>query len=173
MRQALGALARRRLIRTHVGAGGNAEYGGGAVAVDLGWSQTLTQHGVRVNTRVVQLWHVSLPDLAARIGSPMDRFVALDRVRTLEEGIPVSLERSRIALTGQAAPLLHGDFASLLMRPDYSTSPTGSRFCCCAGCRRAAAGARGSLLDPERFDLHMEFDPAQPVTVARGCAGFA
>jgi GntR family transcriptional regulator len=189
VRQALAVLARRRLIRTHPGAGSYVEYGGDRLVWNLGWSQALAQHGVRVTTRVVRLEEVSLPDLAARISSPTARFVALDRVRTLDEGVPVSLERSRVPLTGQTAPLLGRDFtqqslmtallecgsvpasgeqwvhvhrlaadeAELLERPEGEP---------CLLLRRVLRGSAGeplehveSVLDPERFDLHMEFDP--------------
>ncbi len=189
VRQALGVLARRRLIRTHVGSGSYVEFGGDRLEWNLGWSQALTKHGVRVATQVIRLDKVSLPDLAARICSPTARFVALDRVRTLDAGVPVRLERSRVPLTEQTAPLLDADFtrqslmtalrdcgfvpvsgeqwvhvhrldadeAGLLERPE------GEPFLLLRRVMRGVAGQPveyvESVLDPERFDLHMAFDP--------------
>ncbi len=189
VRQALAVLTRRRLIRTHAGSGSYVEFGGDRLEWKLGWSQALAQHGARVATRVVRLDTVSLPELAARIGSPTARFVALDRVRTLDADVPASLERSRVPLTEQTAQLLRADFArqSLMtalrdcgfvpvngeqwvhvhrLAADEAgllERPEGEPFLLL---RRVMRGAGGqpveyveSLLDPERFDLHMEFDP--------------
>ena len=189
VRQALGVLTRRRLIRTHAGSGSYVEFGGDRLEWNLGWSRALEKHGARVATRVIRLDTESLPELSARIGSQAARFVVLDRVRTLDADAPASLERSRIPLTKQTEPLLGGDFArqSLMTalrdcgfvpvsgeqwvhvrRLDADEAgllerPAGEPFLLL---RRLLRGAGGqpveyveSLLDPERFDLHIEFDP--------------
>ena len=187
VRQALAVLARRRLIRTHAGSGSYVEFGGERLEWNLGWSQALARHGVLAGTRVIRLVEVSLPDLATRISSPTVRFVALDRVRTLSADIPVSLERSRVPLTEKTAPLLGGDFArqSLMtaLRECGSVPVSGEQWVRVHRLaaeeadlleqsegepwlllRRVLRGGGGqpleyveSMLDPERFDLYMEF----------------
>jgi GntR family transcriptional regulator len=189
VRKALEVLTRRRLIRTHAGSGSYVEFGGDRLEWNLGWSRALARHGAQVTTRVIRLDTQSLPELAARLGAQTNRFVVLDRVRTLDADMPASLERSRIPLTEQTAPLLVRDFgqhslmtaleecglapvrgeqwvqvhrldadeAALLERPE------GEPFLLL---RRVLRGAEErlveyveSLLDAERFDLHIEFDP--------------
>jgi GntR family transcriptional regulator len=189
VRQALGLLTRRRLIRTYAGSGSYVEFGGDRLEWNLGWSRALAKHGARVGTRVIRLDTESLPELAARIGSPVSRFVILDRVRTVDTDVPASLERSRVPLTERTASLLDRDFAR-------ESLMTALRECGCASAsseqwvqvhrldgdeaglleradgepflllRRVLRGAGGdpveyveSLLDPERFDLHIALDP--------------
>jgi GntR family transcriptional regulator len=189
VRQALAELARRRLIRTHAGAGSYVEFGGERLEWNLGWSQAMAQHGVRAQTRVVRQGEVTMPELAGRISAPTARFVALDRVRTLSADISVSLERSRVPLTDQTASLLAGDFThrSLMtaLRECGSVPVNGEQWVRVhrlaaeeAGLlerpegepwlllRRVLRGAAGqpveyveSVLDPERFDLYMELGP--------------
>lgn len=96
IRQALAALQRDGLIQTHRGAGSFVTYDGHPLDERLGWSRALASHGIRTNTVMLRLGAVHLPKLAQTLGLDTDRFLAVDRLRTLRSGRPVSREGSRI-----------------------------------------------------------------------------
>jgi GntR family transcriptional regulator len=96
IRQALAALQRDGLIQTHPGAGSFVTYDGHPLDERLGWSQALASHGRPTEIVMLRLGAVHLPKLAQRLGLDTDRFLAVDRLRTLPSGRPVSRECSRI-----------------------------------------------------------------------------
>jgi GntR family transcriptional regulator len=96
VRQALAALQREGLIEKHAGAGSFVTYDGHALDERLGWSRSLATHGIRTSTVVLRLGPVQQPRLAQRLGLDTGRFLAVDRLRALRSGRPISLERSRI-----------------------------------------------------------------------------
>jgi GntR family transcriptional regulator len=96
VRQALAALLRDGLIQTHAGAGSFVTYDGHPLDERLGWSRALASHDIRTEIMVLRLGAVHLPKLAQRLGLQTDRFLAVDRLRTLRSGRRVTLERSRI-----------------------------------------------------------------------------
>jgi GntR family transcriptional regulator len=192
VRQALAVLARRRLIRTHPGSGSFVEFGGERLDWNLGWAEALARHGAQTTARVVRLEPAELPGLAAELGCPQSWFVVLERVRLLGNGDPVSLERSHVPLTGQTAGLLGADFArgSLmaalrscgldpvsgeewvsvhrlgLSEAGLLERAEGEAFLRLRRVMRDAAGQVAeyaeSLLDPDRFQVHVAFDPRKP-----------
>lgn len=107
IRQALAALQRDGLIQTHPGAGSFVTHDGHPLDEGLGWSRALASHGIRTGTVMLRLGAVHLPRLAQRLGVDTDRFLAVDRLRTLRSDRPVSLERSRIPWRGAIAPVVH------------------------------------------------------------------
>jgi GntR family transcriptional regulator len=96
VRQALAALQRDGLIEKHAGAGSFVTFDGHPLDERLGWSRALASHGVRTVTVVLRLGPVRAPTLARRLGLDADRFLAVDRLRRLPSGRPISLERSRV-----------------------------------------------------------------------------
>lgn len=189
VRQALALLTRRRLIRTHAGSGSYVEFAGDRLEWSLGLSRALAKHGAQVVTRVIRLAQVTLPELAERTKAPSERFVALDRIRMLDGHVPVALERSRIPLAAATAALLERDYtrqsltaalrecgcvpaaAEQWVRVHRLTAeeaglfgrPGGEPYLLLRRVLRSSAGELveyvESLLDPDRFDLYVEFDP--------------
>lgn len=193
VRQALGVLARKRLIRTHPGAGSYVEFGHERLEYALGWTAALAAMGTTIKSRVLRLEVIELPDLAASLGTKGSQFVALDRVRLLESGMPISLDRSRLPLTTRTGAFLRLDFtvASLtnalreagelaalseewvhIHRLDTEEAHLlrrhpGDAFLLV---RRVTRTLRGrpiehveSILDPDLFHMHFGPSPAKPI----------
>lgn len=191
VRQALAELGSRGLIATRSGKGSFVTFDDRAVDDRLGWTMALAKQGVRTETRVVRLALVCDRDLADRFGVPSAEFVAVDRVRSIVDGGAVSFERSRIPAVGRLRGLpdrglpgslyseLHGEglvpsrgeeWVDLVRLTSHEAEllgrERGDRF---LRARRVSLTAGGefvehvqSLLDPDRFRLHMSFggDPA-------------
>ncbi|MFD8377148.1 GntR family transcriptional regulator [Streptomyces sp. NPDC059679] len=187
VRQALDELSKQGLISTHAGVGSFVAFDGSLLDNSLGWTRALADQGARITTEVLRLEAVRDPGLAADLGLESSEFMALDRLRVLPEGTPVSLERSRVPLvpalgdvpvrgllddsltkTLAAAGLkaTHGDeWASVRpLAAEEATllrRPEGEVW---LNTRRVSRGADGriveqvtSLLDPGRFQLHLGF----------------
>ncbi|MEU5836546.1 GntR family transcriptional regulator [Streptomyces diacarni] len=100
VRAALRSLADEGLVRTHPGIGSFVSFDGAPLDNRHGWKQALTeQGGVTPSTTVLRLEAVRDPALGAELGLGSDRFLAVDRMRSLADGARVSLERSRVPLS--------------------------------------------------------------------------
>jgi GntR family transcriptional regulator len=187
VRQALAALQRDGLIEKHAGAGSFVTFDGHPLDQGLGWAQALNRHGVRSSTEVLRLEWITAPAVAAELGLPDSRFLALDRCRRLQTGETVSLERSRLpwreelddlVLDDLRAGSLTATLADLGLRPAGWTervelgrldqddaaaldARAGDPF---LSCTRTAYLADGgpvehvvSLLDPRHFRLELAY----------------
>ncbi|HTI01681.1 MAG TPA: GntR family transcriptional regulator [Acidisoma sp.] len=96
IRQALSSLQNAGLIETWTGAGSFVCYNGARIDDGLGWSRALANHGVAVAARILRFERLEDRELAAALDLDHAQFLALDRVRSTNEGKPVSLERSRL-----------------------------------------------------------------------------
>ncbi|WP_055558174.1 GntR family transcriptional regulator [Streptomyces sp. NBRC 110028] len=187
VRQALDELNKRGLISTHAGVGSFVTFDGGLLDNRLGWTRALADQGARITTEVLRLEAVRDAPLAGELGIEGTEFLALDRLRILPEGTPVSLERSRVPLLPALAqvPLrglvdasltktlaaagvraTHGDeWASVAgLDADDATLLLRAEGDLFLRTRRVSRGADGrvvehvtSLLDPARFQLHLGF----------------
>jgi GntR family transcriptional regulator len=146
----------------------------------------LAKHGVDTTVELVRLELVSEPELAEKLELDSAEFIAVDRVRSIVDGAPISFERSRIPATGKLRDLPENGLSGSLYTPLRSAGlipeqgeewvelvrlteqeaqlldrETGERF---LSSRRYSKTATGefvehvaSLLDPDRFQLHMRF----------------
>jgi GntR family transcriptional regulator len=96
IRQALSSLQHAGLIETWSGAGSFVCYNGARLDDGLGWSRALAQHGVPTEARVLRFEKIEDIRVAETLDLPSTTFLALDRVRSTQEGKPISLERSRL-----------------------------------------------------------------------------
>ena len=96
IRRALSNLQEEGLIETWSGAGSFVCYNGSRLDDGLGWSRALARHGVETKARVLRFERIADAALAARLDLASPAFLALDRVRSMKGGIPISLERSRL-----------------------------------------------------------------------------
>lgn len=186
VRQALTELGRRGLISTHSGKGSFVTFDGRALDDRLGWARALAEQGVPTTVRVLRLALVHEPELAARFDLPTTEYVAVDRLRSLADGPAISIERSRIPAVGALRDLpergLTGSLYAALrdagLVPDRgeewveltrATPADAELLGCDAGklylhTRRLSRDRAGdlvehveSLLDPDRFRLHLRF----------------
>jgi GntR family transcriptional regulator len=186
VRQALTELGRRGLIATHSGKGSFVTFDGRVLDDRLGWARALAELGVPTTVRVLRLELVHEPELAERFDLPSPECVAVDRLRALDGGPAISIERSRIPAVGVLRELpvrgLSGSlFAALRdagLVPAQGeewvalaevTEPDAELLGCAAGklflhTRRLSRNTAGdfvehveSLLDPDRFQLHLRF----------------
>ena len=201
VRQALGVLARKRLIRTHPGAGSYVEFGRERLEYALGWTAALAAMGTTIRSRVLRLEVVELPDLAAGLGSQTSQFVALDRIRLLESGAPIALDRSRMPLTARTEPFLRMDFSAASLtaalreagelaalseewghihRVDAEEGSLLRRHPgdACLLVRRVTRVSSGrpiehveSILDPDLFHMHFGPNPVKPIPASRRSHG--
>ncbi len=109
VRQALAELARKQLITTRVGSGSYITFDNQPLDWSQGWSKALTSSGLTVESRIIYFGSVEDEELGRKLGVG-PRFIALDRLRLVSGGEPISLERSRIPLSDSTAALLDVDF---------------------------------------------------------------
>ncbi len=100
VRAALADLADEEYIATHGGVGSVVTFDGAALDPRGGWARSIAATGVQVATRVLRIARIEDVDLAERVGADSAAFIAVDRVRHVVGGTPVSLERSRVPRTG-------------------------------------------------------------------------
>ncbi|MEV1329224.1 GntR family transcriptional regulator [Micromonospora costi] len=189
VRQALTDLSRQGLIETRSGKGSFVTFDGRTIDDRLGWSQALAEQGVSTTVRMLRLELVHEPALAERFGLRSAECVAIDRLRSLDGGPAISIERSRIPAVGPLRELpQHGLTGSLYtalrsagLVPAQGEEwvelapvpPSDAQLLGCADgdlylhTRRLSRDARGefvehveSLLDPARFRLHLRFGEA-------------
>lgn len=188
VRQALTELGNQGLIATHSGKGSFVTFDDRAIDERLGWTRALAEQGVQTVTTLVRLDIVEEPELAVLFDLDSARLVAIDRVRTIVDGAPISIERSRIPAIGPLAELpgrgqvdhIYDDLRSAGLVPEVGEEwaeltrltpedalllgrPEGERF---LRTRRLSRDTDGrfveyveSLLDPDRFRLHLNFGP--------------
>jgi GntR family transcriptional regulator len=186
VRQALTELGNQGLIATHSGKGSFVTFDDRAIDERLGWTRALAEQGVRTVTRLVRLQLVEEPELSERFGLDCPALVAIDRVRSIVDGSPISLERSRIPAVGPLRELpvrgqvdhIYDDLRSIGLVPEVGEEwaelarltpeeagllgrEPGERF---LRTRRLSRDLDGkfveyveSLLDPDRFRLHLTF----------------
>ncbi|TQJ27915.1 GntR family transcriptional regulator [Curtobacterium citreum] len=190
VRAALADLADDEYISTHGGVGSVVTFDGATLDPRGGWARSIAASGTEVTTRILRIERLDSPDLQAELDAATPVFVAVDRIRAVTGERPVSLERSILPHVGRLAsaiieglvddsltatiaeaglipssaeqwidvvPLDTND-ARLLERAD------GTPF---LRSRRVSRTAEGvfvervdSLLDPDRFRLHMRFGTA-------------
>ncbi|RDV44281.1 GntR family transcriptional regulator [Leifsonia sp. ku-ls] len=187
IRRALDALAEEDLIDTRTGIGSFVTFDGRELGDTPSWGRALTVSGTVNRTDILRAEVVRDPDLAASVGSGGMDFLALDRIRRLEDGTAVSLERSRVPAIGRVADVpfegLVDDSLTQTMlaaglvpaRGDEWVAVTslddadatlmdrrpGEPFLHAVRIARDADGRFVekvvSLLDPQRFRLHLTF----------------
>ncbi|HEY4024607.1 MAG TPA: GntR family transcriptional regulator [Pseudonocardiaceae bacterium] len=186
VRQALTELSNRGLIATQSGKGSFVTFDGRTLDQRLGWTKALAKHGVDVVTTLVRLELVFDAELARELEVDSPEFIAVDRVRTIVDGAPISYERSRIPAIGALRELPERGLDGSLYTPLHAVGlipeqgeewvelvrlteeeaghlgrEPGERFLCTRRCSRTATGEFvenvESLLDPDRFRLHMHF----------------
>ncbi|MBP2325849.1 GntR family transcriptional regulator [Kibdelosporangium banguiense] len=184
VRQALTELGNQGLIATHSGKGSFVTFDDRTIDDRLGWTRALVDQGVR--TAVVRLELVEEQELAERLGLESAELVAVDRVRSIVDGSPISFERSRIPAIGTLRALperglagsLYDELRAAGLVPEAGEEwaelarlsqaeaellgrPAGERF---LRTRRLSRDVKGQfvehaecLLDPDRFRLHLTF----------------
>lgn len=191
VRAALADLADDEYIATRGGIGSVVTFDGATLDPRGGWARSIAASGTEVTTRILRLVRLDDPRLQAEVDAAEATFVAVDRLRTVVGGRPVSLERSVLPHVGRLAAAttdglvddsltatiaeaglvpaeaeqwvdvvpLDVDDAALLDRP------AGTPFLRSRRVSRTADGAFvervDSLLDPDRFRLHMRFGTAR------------
>ncbi|WP_069711856.1 GntR family transcriptional regulator [Curtobacterium sp. ER1/6] len=191
IRAALADLADDEYIATRGGIGSVVTFDGATLDPRGGWARSIAASGTEVTTRILRLVRLDDPRLQTEVDAAEATFVAVDRLRTVVGGRPVSLERSVLPHVGRLAAAttdglvddsltatiaeaglvpaeaeqwvdvvpLDVDDAALLDRP------AGTPFLRSRRVSRTADGAFvervDSLLDPDRFRLHMRFGTAR------------
>lgn len=188
LREALAELKRRSYIATQSGVGSIVTFDGMVLDQRSGWAQALADSGAQVGADILRLEAVTRPDLLSRFGT--ERFIALDRVRRLPDGVAVSLERSLMPATGglESLPrvgLIDNSLTITLAAYGY-VGATGDQWIGAEPLNEEDARLLGrpvgtvflkaqratydrqdrfmehveSLLDPLHFRLHLQFGPS-------------
>lgn len=184
VRQALTELGNQGLIATHSGKGSFVTFDDRTIDDRLGWTRALADQGVE--TKVVRIALVEEAELAERLGLESAELIAVDRLRSIVDGSPISFERSRVPAIGSLRDLpwkglegsLYDELRGVGLVPDSGEEwcelarlsaaeaellqrPVGERF---LRTRRLTRDINGqfvehveSLLDPDRFRLHLKF----------------
>ena len=185
IRQALAELGSRGLIATHSGKGSFVTFDDRPLDDRIGWTRALAQQGVHTKVDVIRLELVTDPEMAGRFGVP-EEFVAIDRVRSIVDGPAISFECTRVEAVGRMRTLpesgLDGSLYDVLraegLLPEQGEEwvelgriseleaavlgrAPGERFLRARRLCRDRAGRfvehTESLLDPDRFRLHLKF----------------
>lgn len=192
VRQALGVLGEAGLISTHAGIGSIITFDGTPLDNRLGWTHALAGQATTLTTEVLRFETVVDTDLATELELETDTFVALDRVRRLDDGAGVSLERSRVPALGAVADLprtglRNGSLSTTLIglgrisqsgegrvavrgldaaEAEILRRPSGTPFLRLSQVYRAPDDSVveqiTSLLDPAHFELHIRSGPGGP-----------
>lgn len=187
IRSALSELEEQKLIEKRSGIGSLVTFDGHRMETADGWAKALSSVGVEMRTRTLRIERIVDPELAAEAGTATPDFLAVDRVRHVVDGRPVSLERSRIPCVGPLADLpetglLDNSLTSTLKAAGLVAAsgeqwvsvvpvdaadatvlevPVGTPYLHSVRLSRAASGRFVekvvSLLAPERFQLHLTF----------------
>ncbi|MFV0450734.1 MAG: GntR family transcriptional regulator [Propioniciclava sp.] len=94
VRSALALLQVDGLVETWNGSGSFVRFDGEDL-VDQGWGSAFAHRGMRATTRLLSFGRIALPEVAADLGLTAPFFLLTERVRSVD-GVPVSLERSRV-----------------------------------------------------------------------------
>jgi GntR family transcriptional regulator len=190
VRAALSELGEAGLIATRSGKGSFVTFDGRPLDVKLGWARAMHEQGVDARVEVLRLEQVTDAELAAELGERgegADRFILVERLRRVEDGTPVSYERSRIPATPLAVAafgdgLAGASLTELLLECGLVPArgeqwvqvrrlegedarllerDPGESFLWSRCVTRDSAGALvesvESLLDPAHFSLHLSF----------------
>lgn len=187
VRAALAEVAHAGLIGTRSGKGSYVTYDGRPLNVRLGWARALQVQGLRTSVRVLRAEEIRDATLAAELGQSSDRFMAIDRLRSIVDGPAISFERSRVRLTplvseAVAAGKATGSLTRMLLESGlvaatgeqivqvrsldaHDTAMLGrdrpEAFLWSRCVTRNAVGELvelvESLLDPAHFSLHFQF----------------
>ena len=186
VRAALADLADDEYIATHGGIGSVVTFDGAALDPRAGWARSIAGSGAEVRAVTLRVERVVDPELASVVGADPE-LVAVDRVRSVVDGPAVSYERSLVPRIGRLDRsvedgLVDGSLSATIaaaglvparaeqwidVRPlDESEAlvlgrPAGTPFLHSRRVSRSAGGAFveavDSLLDPDRFRIHMRF----------------
>ncbi|ROS58031.1 GntR family transcriptional regulator [Frigoribacterium sp. PhB160] len=187
VRAALSDLADEEYIATHGGVGSLVTFDGAALDPRAGWARSIAATGSDVETVLLRLERLDDAALAAEVGADGPAFVAVDRLRRVADGPPVSLERSRLPRLGALdraveQGLVGGSLTSTIAEsglvPAHAEQwvdvvplddrdaallgrPVGTPFLHSRRVTRTRTGdfveCVDSLLAPDRFRLHMKF----------------
>lgn len=190
VRAALADLADEEYIATHGGVGSVVTFDGVALDPRSGWARSIATTGVEVATRVLRIERLDDIDLAEEVGAESASFVAIDRVRHVVGGVSVSLERSRVPRVGALdravedgliegslsltladaglVPMVAEQWIDIVPLDAADAAvlgqPVGTPFLHSRRISRTADGhfveCVDSLLEPDRFRLHMRFAAA-------------
>jgi GntR family transcriptional regulator len=97
VRKSLETLAEKGLIQTRMGVGSFVTFDGQVLDNAQGWTSAISKHRGDVETRVLRIEIVEDPALARALKQDLARFIAVDRIRVLNDsGRVISIERSRV-----------------------------------------------------------------------------
>lgn len=191
VRAALAELADDEYIATRGGLGSVVTFDGAALDPRAGWARSIAGSGTPVHATTLRIERIQDAELASLVGAD-PAFVAVDRVRSIDGGPHVSFERSivpRIGRLDQAVEdgLVDGSLSATIeaaglvparaeqwidVRPlDEDEAvvlgrAAGTPFLHSRRVARTTDGAFveavDSLLDPERFRIHMRFGQGDP-----------
>ena len=105
VRSALAVLTEDGLIATRTGKGSFVLFDERPLDSRLGWTHALSEQGVETRTTTVKIALERDVALADRLGLDDPHVIVIERVRQLADGVPISLERSRIPALGSLRDL--------------------------------------------------------------------